>query len=51
MHARVTTISGSPEQAEQGIANFRDNVVPTIKDMGGHGGVLLIDRASERRWQ
>ncbi len=46
MHARVTTISGSPEQAEQGIANFRDNVVPTIKEMGGHGGVLLIDRAS-----
>ena len=46
MHARVTTISGSPEQAEQGIAYVRDNVVPTIKDMGGHGGVLLIDRAS-----
>ena len=46
MHARVTTISGSPEQAEQGIANFRDNVIPTIKEMGGHGGVLLIDRAS-----
>ena len=46
MHARVTTISGSPEQAEQGIANFRDNVIPTIKEMGGRGGVLLIDRAS-----
>jgi quinol monooxygenase YgiN len=46
MHARVTTISGSPEQAEQGIANFRDNVIPTIKEMGGNGGVLLIDRAS-----
>ena len=46
MHARVTTISGSPEQAEQGVANFRDNVVPAIKEMGGHGGVLLIDRQS-----
>ena len=46
MHARVTTISGSPEQADKGIANFRDNVIPTIKEMGGHGGVLLIDRAS-----
>jgi heme-degrading monooxygenase HmoA len=46
MQARVTMISGSPNQAEEGIANFRDNVVPTIKEMGGHGGVLLIDRES-----
>jgi len=46
MHARVTTISGSPEQAEQGIASFRDSVVPAIKEMGGHGGILLIDRES-----
>jgi len=46
MHARVTMIAGSADQAEQGIANFRDNVVPAIKEMGGHGGVLLIDRES-----
>jgi len=46
MHARVTKISGSPEQAEQGIANFRDNVIPAVTEMGGHGGVLLIDRES-----
>ncbi|HLG08087.1 MAG TPA: hypothetical protein VI409_05390 [Gaiellaceae bacterium] len=46
MHARVTMIAGSPDQAEQGIANFRDNVVPAIKAMGGHGGVLLVDRES-----
>jgi heme-degrading monooxygenase HmoA len=46
MHARVTMISGSPDLAEEGIANFRDNVVPAIKKMGGHGGVLLIDRES-----
>lgn len=46
MHARVTTISGSPEQAEQGIASFRDNTVPTIKEVGGNGGILLIDRES-----
>jgi heme-degrading monooxygenase HmoA len=39
-------IKGTPEQAEQGIANFRDNIVPAIKEMGGHGGVLLIDRES-----
>ena len=46
MHARVTTISGSPEQAEQGSASFRDNTVPTIKEIGGTGGILLIDRES-----
>lgn len=46
MHARVTMITGSPDQAEQGIANFRDNVVPAIKAMGGRGGVLLVDRES-----
>ena len=46
MHARVTTISGSPEQADQGIASFRDNTVPTIQEMGGNGGILLIDRES-----
>lgn len=46
MHARVTTITGSPEQAEQGIASFRDNTLPAIKEAGGSGGVLLIDRES-----
>jgi quinol monooxygenase YgiN len=46
MHARVTTITGSPEQAEQGIASFRDNTLPAIKEAGGRGGVLLIDRES-----
>lgn len=46
MHARVTMITGSPEQAEQGIASFRDNTIPAIKEAGGQGGVLLIDRES-----
>ena len=46
MHARVTSISGSPEQAEKGIVSFRDSTVPAIKEMGGHGGILLIDRES-----
>jgi len=39
-------ISGSPDQAEKGIASFRDNTAPAIKEMGGHGGILLIDRES-----
>jgi heme-degrading monooxygenase HmoA len=46
MHARVTMITGSPEQAEQGIASFRDNTLPAVKEIGGRGGILLIDRES-----
>lgn len=44
MHARVSTITGSPDQAEAGIADFKENVTPWIKENGGHGGILLIDR-------
>ena len=45
MHARVTTLSGSPDNADAGIANFRDNVVPYAKT-DGKGAILLIDRES-----
>ena len=45
MHARVTTLSGSPDSAEAGIANFRDSVVPYAKS-DGRGASLLIDRES-----
>ena len=44
MHARVSTITGSPDQAEAGISDFKENVSPWIKENGGHGGILLIDR-------
>jgi len=44
MHARVNTITGSPEQAEAGINDFRETVVPWIKEHGGRGGILLVDR-------
>ena len=45
MHARLTTLSGSPDNADAGIANFRDNVVPYAKS-DGKGAILLIDRES-----
>ena len=45
MHARVTTLSGSPDNVDAGIANFRDNVVPYAKS-GGQGAILLVDRGS-----
>ena len=44
MHARVSTITGSPDQAEAGITDFKENVAPWIKANGGHGGILLLDR-------
>jgi glycerol kinase len=44
MHARVSTINGSPDQVEAGISNFRETVLPWIKEQGGRGGILLIDR-------
>jgi hypothetical protein len=44
MHARVNTITGSPDQADAGISDFKENVTPWIKANGGRGGILLIDR-------
>ena len=46
MHARVSTITGSPDQAEAGIADFTERVIPWIRQNGGPGGILLIDRES-----
>ena len=45
MHARVTTISGSPAEADAGIDTFRANVVPYVREHGS-GAILLIDRQS-----
>ena len=45
MHARVTTIKGTPEDADSGIDNFRANVVPFAREQG-KGAILLIDRES-----
>jgi hypothetical protein len=45
MYARVTTISGSPTDADAGIENFRANVVPFARDQG-KGAILLVDRQS-----
>jgi heme-degrading monooxygenase HmoA len=46
MYARVSTLHGSADQAEAGIKNFRDNVVPFTREGGGKGSLLLVDRAS-----
>ena len=44
MHARMSTITGSPDQVDAGISDFQEKVTPWIKENGGHGGILLIDR-------
>jgi hypothetical protein len=48
MHARVSFVEGAPENAERGISQFRETVLPMIKEMGGRGALLLIDRESGR---
>lgn len=44
MHARVTRLSGSPDDVDGGVSNFRENVVPFTREQGGKGALLLVDR-------
>ena len=44
MHARVTSLSGSPDDLDGGVASFRENVVPFTHEQGGKGAILLVDR-------
>ncbi len=46
MHARVTSLGGSPDDVESGISSFRENVVPFTGEQGGKGAILLVDRGS-----
>jgi quinol monooxygenase YgiN len=47
MYARVTAVQGSPDRAEEGIQQFRDEVLPVVKAAGGcKGALLLVDRQS-----
>ena len=46
MHARVTSISGSPDGIDSGVASFQSEAIPALREMGGRGGILLVDRAS-----
>lgn len=45
MFARVVSFQGKPGQADAGIRNFRDEVIPQLRTMSGFKGAqLLIDR-------
>ena len=45
MHARVTHITGSTDDVDSGIDNFRNNALPAVQaEAGNRGGILLVDR-------
>jgi heme-degrading monooxygenase HmoA len=47
MYARVSTLQGKPEQIENGIRGYRDQVLPAAKKMTGFkGAFLMVDRKS-----
>jgi hypothetical protein len=48
MHARVTELTGSPDDLDAGIEDFRKDVVPFTHAHGGKGAILLVDRATGR---
>ena len=49
MHARVSHVTGSAENADQGIESFKNTTLPQLKSIDGNrGGILLIDRTSGR---
>jgi heme-degrading monooxygenase HmoA len=49
VHARTTIVQGSPAQLEEGIAQVRDQVMPSVTAMDGCVGIsMLCDRSTGR---
>jgi heme-degrading monooxygenase HmoA len=47
MFARVSTILGKPERMDDGIQDYKNNVLPAVKKMTGFKqAILLVDRKS-----
>lgn len=45
MFARVSTIQGKPERVEDGVRNYREQVMPEVNKMVGFkGAYFLVDR-------
>ena len=45
MFARISTIQGKPERVEDGIRNYREQVMPWAKKMAGFkGAYFMVDR-------
>lgn len=49
MVARVSTFKGTPEQLEEGVRIFTENVLPWLRDATGfRGWIALLDRPNDR---
>jgi len=49
MYARTTTINADPTRLDEGMADVRENVMPSVADMPGYTGLsMLCDRDSGR---
>ena len=47
MHARVTTLTGSPESMADGVKMINEEVIPAARKLDGMvGGYWLADRSS-----
>ncbi len=47
MFARVTSLAGAPDRADEGIRNFQEQVLPAGRQLAGFkGACLLMDRTS-----
>ena len=46
MHARQTTLQVDPSRIDEGIRLFREQVMPVVRQQGGKGVRLLVDRRS-----
>ena len=47
MFARVSTIQGKPQQVEDGIRQYREQIMSAVKKMAGFkGAYFLVDRKS-----
>ena len=45
MFARISTILGKPDRTDEGIRNYREQVLPAVRKMAGFkGAYLLVDR-------
>ncbi len=46
MHARQTMLQVDPSRIDEGIRLFREQVMPVVRQQGGKGVRLLVDRRS-----
>jgi heme-degrading monooxygenase HmoA len=43
MHARMTTLEGSPDQMAEGLREIREDVLPQLQQQDGFKGFIVLD--------